>query len=420
MFNLPFNLNLIKSKVSDKFLTVDIGANSIKCLAFELCSNSDHYAKVIGVSKVDLNPGTIREGNIVDLKAVIDALDTALENITNNGSEPITDVIFGVGGGLAISATTTVRVTRQSNTPITQEEFDKLYDKIIQTAQTQAYTKYYEMRGDSEADLEMTTASVFYLKADGKLTNEVIGHTVKVLDVAMFASFTPSYHIKNLQKIGKELDLKINAIGSNMYALTKVIKTTGSDMFDCVFIDINSDITDIGVIFGGGVICTNFINLGSTHFTQEIEFNMGLTQKEAERVKAGYCQGKLTKGEEIIIQNALQDITDIWLDSIELIFMEFSGVKTFASKIYLTGEGSELEDLYTAIQEEPWTKSIPFRSPPEFTKLTPDKIPCIIDFTGQANTAEYTIPISLAAIQLELLGIDMHSKIKKLETNSLI
>jgi hypothetical protein len=97
----------------------------------------------------------------------------------------------------------------------------------------------------------------------------------------------------------------------------------------------------------------------------------------------------------------LEDVLTIWLSGVNLLFAEFSGIKTFASRIYLTGEGFEVPDIYEMLVTEPWTKSIPFREPPEFSKISLSELPLISDLSGKASSLEWTMPASLSILFLE-------------------
>jgi hypothetical protein len=93
------------------------------------------------------------------------------------------------------------------------------------------------------------------------------------------------------------------------------------------------------------------------------------------------------------------------LHGVELLFQEFNGVKTFAPNIYMAGGGAELPDIYEVVTKEPWSRSIPFKSPPEFTKLSMKDLPLVIDRTGKASTMGDLVPAALSLVYLELRGL---------------
>uniref|UniRef100_A0A7C4XT57 Uncharacterized protein n=1 Tax=candidate division WWE3 bacterium TaxID=2053526 RepID=A0A7C4XT57_UNCKA len=57
------------------------------------------------------------------------------------------------------------------------------------------------------------------------------------------------------------------------------------------------------------------------------------------------------------------------------------------------------------MSKEPWTKSIPFKSPPEFSKLSVDDMKLVEDLTGSAHSLEFVVPLALSVVYLEAKGI---------------
>jgi hypothetical protein len=95
-------------------------------------------------------------------------------------------------------------------------------------------------------------------------------------------------------------------------------------------------------------------------------------------------------------------VLSIWLDGFELIFTNFTGVKTFAPHIYLFGEGVRLPEIEESLNKEPWTKKIPFKSPPKIQALTLDDMPKITDATGLVLSNEWLALAALSYIYEEV------------------
>ena len=72
----------------------------------------------------------------------------------------------------------------------------------------------------------------------------------------------------------------------------------------------------------------------------------------------------------------------------------------------MVGAGSKIPDIHEFVEKEPWTRTIPFRAPPEFSKVKLEDLPQIVDSTGEADLAEYLVTASLASIYLEMFKND--------------
>lgn len=396
MVKLPF---LTSKRDINKFLTLDISSLNVKCLAFY---QENGGVKIIGAGRKSLETGSVRGGIIIDDDDVSNAVEEAVYQAIQNTGESIGNVIVGINGDLCMGTMTTIRSKRGTREPITKKEIDTLYQKISEAAFIQVQNEYVENTGNIDEDLQNITSSIIYTKIDNKPVATLENEEGSVIETAVFNAYTPVYCIQSLQNLIKSAKLNLLAIGSEMYSLAKTLSVTSPNSPDFVLIDINDDATNVAVIFGNGILSTKSLSIGQFHFVEGISNRMGLTLGESEKILNSYIRNELTQSESSIVQRSLQDTLEIWICGIELLFSEFSGVKTFSPKIFLTGTGSDLPDLWNTITNEPWTKSIPFISPPDFKKLTFTDLIKISDATGRITSSEWIPNASLSIIYLEM------------------
>ncbi len=398
MVKLPFNLNLGSKKLPGEFLAIDIGSKSIKVLAYEHLPTGE--LKIVGIGSETTPPNSIRAGNIIEVESVAEALDDAIFQATDRLENDVNSAIFGVGGAQCTCLTTTVKVTRGTTAEITQKELNNINQKIIIAAYESAYETLARSAGDTETELKPITTYTIYSVLDGKLTPNLLGQTGSKLEIATFTAFAPNYHLAALQKICSLLKLNNLAIASNMYALTKSL-----NLQDAVVIDIGGDTTDVGVVFGGGVVASKVLNIGGMHFTRQLSNATGLTINDAEQKKLDFSLGSLQDNHTLLVENCLADVSKIWLNGLSLLFAEFDGVKTFASDLFLLGGASKLQLIMQGLENEPWTKAIPFKEPPTFSKISLDNMKHLHDATGNANQPEFVNALALAVIYKEMLAV---------------
>lgn len=403
MVKLPFSFK--SSRAISRFLTVDVGSDAVKCMIFEVGSEGGRpIAYITGIGKAKLPDGSTRGGVIVDIEDVSESLDEAIAQAAPDSTGAPREVIFGVSGGLSLGLMTTVRVNRRSEEPISEKELNVIYAKVNEAAYTQAQNLFLEQTGNSDLDFKLVTSSIVCTKVDDRAVLNPIGATGQKLELAVFTAFTPSYHIIALKDLSKNLGLKIIAVGSQMYALVKSLSYSRGTSFDGVVMDVGGEVTDVGVVFGGGIVATKNIELGGTHFTRSLAKGLDLSFEDAEFKKKEYSFGRLQETEALMIKGYLDEVLDVWLHGIEILFQDFTGVKTFAPNIMLVGGGAELPDLYDLISCEPWMRSIPFKSPPEFSKISLEDLKRVKDKTGKAHSLEDVMPAALSTIYLEILG----------------
>ena len=406
MLKLGKLLKSNKNDGPDSFICVDIGSDVVKVFAFEVeVAETGPKATVIGIGKALLPNTATRGGVIIEENEVVSTLRTALDEAYNQAGYQINDVIFGVSGELSLGLMTTVKLNKETSKKISQDDLDIIQNKIFEAAQDEIMSQVYKTTGNSDVDLDLITSSVVYSKSDDQQVDTLLGLTPKNLEIAMFTAFTPNFHTQILQNLANKLKLNILAIGSQMYSITKLLTFTKGKNFDAVIMDVGGDITDIGIVFGGGIVSTKSMPIGGSSFTKAIKQDLDISYVEAEKKKYGYSYNKLSEQESSKIRSSLHNVLETWLTGIEILYTEFDGVKTFASDIYLVGGGAELLDLTDYLANEPWTRSIAFKSPPDFKKLSLKDLRFINDGTGRMHSLADIMPASLCLVYLEMQGL---------------
>jgi len=334
----------------------------------------------------------------------VEAIKFAVSKATADLEEKTHKVIVGVDGGVTLGLTTTVRLKRPTKGPMQSAEIEELYSRIMEASYIQARNKIFQNTGDPDTELASITTSDIYLKIDGQNVATLEGQHGELVEAAIYNSFAPSFFIKSLQHSIKKSGLEIIAIGSQMYSLVEWVKNPPKSTLDFVLISVAEDSTDVGVVFGGGIISSKTLNIGYLHFIEAISSKMGLTKQEAESVLNMYSLEKLTGSEMSVVKNCLSEILGIWIDGLRLLFEDFSGVRTFPPKIFLCGCGTEIPDVMEKVKQEPWTKTVPFKAEPEFSKLGFSDLSKVVDSTGKILTADWLYTAATSIIYREIMG----------------
>lgn len=398
MFKLPFFKKT--SHKPPKFLSLEINAESIRCLAFY---KEDGTVKIIGSGSEYLDEGLVRNGVIVDFDEVAEAAEQAINEATIDFEDNVRNVIIGVTSDLCLESVTTAKINRGSaQKPISKNEMETFQEKITESAHMQIQSNYAQYTGDPDLDFQLITTSVIYNKLNNEKVDILEEQTGKTMEMAMYTAFCPVYHVQTIQKLAKKLKLNILAISPENFAMLKALKHSELEDSDLVLTQVGADFTNVGVVFGGSIVTNQSLHLGKKHFVDEISRIMGLTYNEARKVLESHALGQLSQSESVVVQNCLSDVVDVWQEGLEMLFSEFTGVKTFAPYIYLFGEGTQLPEIEEALTKNPWMKSIPFKSPPSIQELALSDFDKIVDATGKINTTEWLAAAVLSYIYEEL------------------
>ncbi len=391
-----------KRSAKGQFLTLDIGTDYVKCLLFELSqSETGQKLHIVGFGKQPLSYLYTRGGAIVDYDGVKQTVSAAIAEALSASDSKLKDVIIGLSGEVTKGLVTTVRLTRpNADVPMSEKELSILISKIESSAFVEASKEVSMMTGNPDLEIDLTNSAISNVKLDGVYIKDPLGLTGEVIEIALFTAFSPSYHLKLLQKLTKELGLKIITITSGLYALNKSL-IEKHEQVNLILMDVGGETTDVGIVFGGSLVATRTLSLGGRHITRSISERFGLSYSDAEEKKIRYSLGNLPEEENIKVYECVREVLDLWLSGIELLFSDFEGIKTFPSRIFLLGGGSSLKDLLSVLEKEPWTKTIPFKEPPIFDRLLVSDLSLVSDMTGKLTGQDDILPASLGGIYLE-------------------
>jgi len=387
---------------NDRFLVLNINARDVKCL--ELLYN-ENVINITGASFQELPEGSVRNGMILYNDIVVDAIKNTVEKATQNSQNKTKSVIVGLDGGITTSLTTTVRMKRPTSEPIQTSEIENMYQRIEEAAVIQARNKVLENTGDPDIGISAITTSDIYFKVDDQKVGVLEGQRGQTVEMAVYNAFVPDFHIKSVQNVVKKAGLNIIAIGSQMYSLVELIKTSTTEPEDFVLINLSEDSTDVGAVFSGGMASSRSLNIGYLHFLKAIGSKMGLSNKETEAVIKMYKAKKLSESETNLVKACLREVLEIWIDGLKILFEDFPGVKTFAPTVYFSGCGSDIDDIFQALETEQWSKTIPFKNDPEFKKFSFLNSPEIANITDQNIGDDWTYMASASVIYKEIIGV---------------
>lgn len=404
MFKLPSLFNSQPNTKPKRFITLDIGTDYVKCLVMEYDPTSfDSPLKIIGVGKNQLSYLHTRGGAVVDFDGVKTACDGALGQALLMSNTKTKDVIIGLSGETTKGLVTTVRLTRaEPEVPITQEELSGIIKKIQEAAYIEASKEIADMTGNPDLDIDVTNSSTVYFKVDDNYISDPLGATCSKMEVGLFTAFSPSNYLSVLQKLSKSLGLNILTVSSQLYAFSKVVSQSEEDK-NVLIIDMGGETTDVGIVFGGGLVATKTLSIGGRHFTKALSEVYGIPITEAEDIKIKYSLSLYSEQDMNRIKEAMREVREFFISGLELALSDFEGIKTFPSKVLITGGAVSLKDIDEGLSSFSWEKEIPFKSPPTFHKIGVNNLLGIKDMTQKVTQFDDVMCASLGKVFSEMV-----------------
>lgn len=300
---------------------------------FPLCWAQEH-----------LTTGVVLDGRIVDKEPFGQTLNVCIERcFSQQPQESASQIFFGVSDGNVVSVITSARQKRSLAEKITKSALTDVYKEIDQTALNTALEEVYQATGNDAFEPETVLNETTYIKLDGATVYNPIGEAGELLETEVFNAYCAPTFIDALEDTAKAVKLELGGVFPLQYLLTKKLKGRVGPTYDATLITVHADFTDISVVFGGRLVKTATLPLGSKELERDLDF---------------------------------------WMDGLELALTNFSGVKTFANMVYVCGAGLERTDFWEMLEWREWEEKVPFKLRPVFTKLDAGYVDLPQDYKG--------------------------------------
>ncbi|MBU1104564.1 hypothetical protein L6255_01240 [Candidatus Parcubacteria bacterium] len=363
MIKLPKLLQLALLKKEDsqekRFLVLDTGSRVVKSACFSI--DASNKIKVEGFGK------EIRVGD--GLKALEEATIGAVNKARSALGERIADLVYAIPSEKAILCTTTAKITRaKPQSPIKESEIAEITAKITKSAYIESAKRYGELYKNAEAKIDLLNTSFVATTIDGSKVLNPLKYQGEKIEASLFCAFAPEEEIKKAKRLAQILGCHLSAVTSSLYTITKSLTLKNLD-FNGTIVDIGAKVTNVAVVFGGGIYANLAVNLGTEDGREKICEVLGISPAESGKILEMYKDQKLDPESYNKVKGALHNSIDVWITGLESLFLQFEGVKIFPENIYLLGGGSNIAEYQNLLTTQDWSKNIAFKSAPVITKL---------------------------------------------------
>jgi len=395
MIKLPKipKLNLFKKESLEPktFLVLDIGTRVVKSACFSL--NSLGRAKVEGFGKQERENDT--------LKALEDATIGAVNKARSSLGERVADLIYAIPSEKTILCTTTAKITREKPTrAIKDSEIKEITAKITKSAYIESAKRYGELYKDNDTKIDLLNASFVETTIDNSSVLNLHGYQGEKIEASLFCAFAPEDEIVKAKNLAGLLGCKLSAITSSLYTIAKTL-TLKNPNFNGTIVDIGAKITNVAVVFGGGIYANLAISLGTYDIVEKISQVLAIPITESPKIISMYENKKLDPEAHNKVETAIKQATAVWIAGLESLFLQFEGVKIFPEDLYLVGGGSNISEYQNLLTLQDWSKNIAFKNVPKITKITVSNL-WYLDHSKESSILDEVETLSLSLAGLEL------------------
>jgi len=254
--------------------------------------------------------------------------------------------VIGVSGPHTIAFTTVVRSSLAKSA-------DEIVDQAREAALRQAERELRQSLGDPKLSLVELEAEVLEVKEAEKL------------ELYLFTSFGEKNYLRDLEALVRRAGLSLWGFSSLPFNLVGALSVENE--LNALIFDVGGEKTEISLAFGGELMDTK-------------SFWWDLSQSKTNPTL----------------------FLDLWFNAVSDTLGTFEEVKTFPSRILLTGGGASFPDLVERAKDFPWGREHSFESVPEVEIISKDELGGIHAEGTGLDLPEDILPFSLGRVALRV------------------
>ena len=359
-------------------LGLDIGTEFVKAVLGKPAKKGD--IEILGVAKVRQKDGSMYNGAIADIPAVVATCEEALVKVEDQSGERAELTVVGIAGELIKGNTTTVHYARKDpKKPITDTEMQNIITRVQQKSGEVARKTVSLETGNKNVEVRLINSAIVSLMIDGYKISNPIGFNGSDVVIQFYTAFAPMIHVSAIEKVCAELNLDLLTVAVEPFAVCRAC--LGDDLdsnFSGVVMDIGGGTTDIAIIDDGGVEGTKMFSIGGKSFTHQIEEGLGVDYETAEKYKLDYDTGKLDDKLKAKVETALSRNLSVWFTGVEVALEDFDSIGTLPKNVMLCGGGAGLSVLQEQLAMSDWYTDLPFARRPVINLLDVKGLPNLI------------------------------------------
>lgn len=381
---------------------MDIGSQLIKTILFSV---SEGKGRIIGAEKVVRREAKPGEEILSDPAELILNCGRAIRLLRGEEPDDVRTIIGLSGAALRGEVTKMSFARKDQRTKIDLLEIKNVLQKIQWRAYEKIKRRLSLEAGYPESEIRLIGAWVERVAIDGYPVSEPFGLQGKEITLSIFNTYVSQGNLDVIEKIGRELNLKIFHVASEAYGLAKSLKPRiFSEHEGAALFDVGAALTDVSLIRRGLYEGTKIFSLGGANFTKKIAAELGIGFWEAEEIKLRYSQGLLSPGVSQKIARIFESDMAVLAGGAEMALAEFDQTDVFPPNIFILGGGGRLRGLEKYLKNYDWNQYLPFGEPPQIRMLGTEDLNNMEDPNSCLKGPEDLPAAGLAGLTLKLLG----------------
>jgi len=320
------NWKKTKAEETELYNLIYIGTKGVD---YGLCEIIKGKANIIDFESSFFKDFVVSDIPSSKIEEIRDSIDKLLTKSKERTGKQTKQTLLGIPALYTLNQTTTLRIKRDNpSEKVSKKELEEINIRILANSKLEAEKK---LNTNQDSDLEIVNSDFSFIKLDGYLTKDIEGMRGSILEISQFSSFSSKQYLNNLVALAQSLRLSLVTVTSSTYSLVKYIKEK-TKLENYMLINFGGHTTDVGIVFGGELINTSSIRIGTESLVSYISEK---TEKDRERVIEALLKNEPDPSEVEVLQKTFEDF---WLESLLKSLDSIEGIKIYPNLIMIYGD----------------------------------------------------------------------------------
>jgi cell division ATPase FtsA len=375
------------------FSLIDLGSDTVKAVVVR---REKTGARVLGFGFAPTEGRGLGGGraNVAALASITDGALVAAEdrtNVADRGKVVPDEALFCIPARFIRGECFAVRQTRADPTnPIATRELKSVWERVERLARERLPSL-----GEDDVTWKPLAITPGAITVDGLQVTDPVALKGRELSLSAFGVAVWPQALQTIETVAERLELALITVVAAPQSLASIVPQR-----EAILVEIGAQGTSVHLVQHDALVSTAWWPQGGEFFTRSLSQAFRCVSEEAEALKRAYADQALSARDEDLVAQALVNPTNAWLET--LVAWLFHTVKSESTcrpvnapldssranllpgRIYLTGGGSLLPDLATALRSLEAVPSLSFRRSLEFQPLglslgarTPGRLPLL-------------------------------------------
>jgi hypothetical protein len=250
------------------------------------------------------------------------------------------------------------------------------------------------LAGPDEEDWILLDTAPAALTVDGRGVTDPVGFRAEEIGATVFAALANGSTVERWRVLAERLGFSRLTLTAAPLAVAAVLSEP-----EGLLMDMGGTTTDLTWWRIGRPVALASVPIGGAALTESLRKKWSLSPEKAELLKLAYAAGQLEDAAGAQVLEAMTPTLANWFMRIEAELQRMTTVsnRPLPQRVYLSGSGSGLGEIFDAARSLAYSDRLEFDRHPQVDRLPPTAVPGVADRTGLGDGAGDIPALALAS-----------------------